>query len=212
MPLINHSLPNLVQGVSQQADALRFEGQCDVQENALSSIVAGLQKRPNTRHLAKLLSEGVANDSKIHFINRDDDEKFVIIHSGTKIRIFNLVTGAQAKIKALDHEDTTYELEYECQTDDYNPGTQTGERYYCASSDPRTSIKFLTISDTTFILNKNKIVEANEVNTANYEKAALVFVKQGDFGRTYQIEFGAPTTFAQISFQVRNYVYDDSDD
>ncbi len=44
MPLINTSLPNLIQGVSQQPDAVRYDGQCEEQENALSSVVDGLQK------------------------------------------------------------------------------------------------------------------------------------------------------------------------
>ena len=44
MPLINTSLPNLIQGVSQQPDAVRYDGQCEAQENALSSVVDGLQK------------------------------------------------------------------------------------------------------------------------------------------------------------------------
>jgi hypothetical protein len=46
MPLINTSVPNLIQGVSQQPDASRFAGQCEEQENALSSVADGLKKRP----------------------------------------------------------------------------------------------------------------------------------------------------------------------
>ena len=55
MPLVNTSVPNLVQGVSQQPDTARYDGQCEEQENALSSVVDGLTKRPSTRHIAKLL-------------------------------------------------------------------------------------------------------------------------------------------------------------
>jgi hypothetical protein len=130
------------------------------------------------------------------------------------MRIFNLLTGAQAKIMARDQEETTYADEYQLQSDDFNSATQAGERFYGYAANPRNAIKFLTVSDTTFLLNTRKVVEENSVKTADYEKAALVFVTQGDFGKNYNIEFGTPTTFAQVSFGIRNYVYsyDDDDD
>ena len=84
MPLINTSVPNLIQGVSQQPDATRFAGQCEEQENALSSVAEGLKKRPNTRHIGRLLGQAIADNSFVHFINRDD-EKYVVIHDGTSI-------------------------------------------------------------------------------------------------------------------------------
>ena len=54
MALINTSLPNLIQGVSQQPDTLRFDGQCDEQINALSSVTDGLKKRPNSMFIKQL--------------------------------------------------------------------------------------------------------------------------------------------------------------
>ena len=72
MPLINTSVPNLIQGVSQQPNSTRFSGQCEEQENALSSVAEGLKKRPNTRHVAKLLDNAISENSFVHFINRSD--------------------------------------------------------------------------------------------------------------------------------------------
>ena len=72
MPLINTSLPNLIQGVSQQPDVVRYNGQCEEQENALSSVVDGLVKRPNTRHVARIIQEAISADSFVHFIDRTD--------------------------------------------------------------------------------------------------------------------------------------------
>jgi hypothetical protein len=97
MALINTSVPNLIQGVSQQPDASRFAGQCEEQENALSSVAEGLKKRPNTRHVARLLEEAISSNAKIHFINRTEDERYVAIHDGS-LRIFNLDTGVEATI------------------------------------------------------------------------------------------------------------------
>ena len=104
MPLINTSVSNLIQGVSQQPDAIRFAGQCEEQENALPSIVDGLQKRPGCQHIVTLLNEASLDaNSKIHFIERDQDERYVVIiknkTSSTKsIAAFNLSTGNQATI------------------------------------------------------------------------------------------------------------------
>ena len=102
MPLINSSVSNLIQGVSQQPDAVRFPGQCAEQENALSSVVDGLQKRPATQHVATLLTE-VALDAnaKVHFIERDNNERYVVIIKGTDnktISAYNLTTGKQTRI------------------------------------------------------------------------------------------------------------------
>ena len=92
MPLINTSVPNLIQGVSQQSDATRFAGQCEEQENALSSITGGLTKRPNSEHINKLLNGDLGINSFVHFINRSPFEKYVVIlnSSTNKLHVFDL--------------------------------------------------------------------------------------------------------------------------
>jgi len=102
MPLINTSVTNLIQGVSQQPDAVRFSGQCEEQENALASVVDGLQKRPATRHIATLIADAEIDDTaKVHFIERDNDERYVVIIKGSTtktISAYNLENGTQATI------------------------------------------------------------------------------------------------------------------
>ena len=44
MPLINHAIPNLINGVSQQPETLRLSSQAEAQENGMSSVVEGLKK------------------------------------------------------------------------------------------------------------------------------------------------------------------------
>ena len=46
MPLVNHAIPNLVNGISQQSESLRLGSQGESQINGVSSIVEGLSKRP----------------------------------------------------------------------------------------------------------------------------------------------------------------------
>ena len=176
MPLINTSLPNLIQGVSQQPDALRYDGQCEEQENALSSVVDGLVKRPNTRHVARLLEEAISADSFVHFIDRTDAEKYVVIHDGTKIRTFNLISGSQGTVDGASS---------------YTP--VSGDYLY--TTNPREDLKALTIGDSTFIVNTTKTVsESPDVTTSPSVGKAVLFVAQGDYEKAYDVEILMPST------------------
>ena len=166
MPLINTSVPNLIQGVSQQSDATRFDGQCEEQENALSSVAEGLKKRPNTRHLARLLTTAIDEKSFVHFINRDDDEKYVIIHDNTSIKAWNL-DGTPCTINGASSYD------------------EAGS--YLATANPLKDLKALTVADGTFLLNSEERVGLGSTYSPELEKEALVFVKQGDYSKNYNL-------------------------
>ena len=98
MPLINTALPNLIGGVSQQPDVTRFDGQCEEQENALSSVVDGLSKRPYTKHVAELIDTAISDNSFIHFIDRNETERYVYIQDGQDVHIFNTITGERCVV------------------------------------------------------------------------------------------------------------------
>lgn len=185
MPLINTSLPNLIQGVSQQPDSSRYDGQCEEQENALSSVVDGLRKRPNTRHVVQLLTEAISNNSFIHFINRSDIEKYVVIHDGSKLRAFNILTGNEATING-------------------STGGYSVSSTYLDVTNPRNILKALTVADNTFILNTNKLTQKSNAFTPELEKEAIVFVKQGDYEKEYEIDFSTGEA-VQISFSILRY-------
>ena len=74
MPLVSRTIPNLVQGVSQQPEILRLNSQATEQINGFSSVVEGLKKRPPTNYIAKLSGSSLSN-SFIHTINRDTNER-----------------------------------------------------------------------------------------------------------------------------------------
>ena len=182
MPLINTSVPNLIQGVSQQPDATRFVGQCEEQENALSSVAEGLKKRPNTRHISRLLTTAIDSNSFVHFINRDDNEKYVVIHDGSTIRAWNILTGLEATINGT--------------TGGYTPVTDS----YLDSSSPKAQLKALTVADNTFLLNTSVQTSIDEATTSpKLDKRAFVFIKQADYGKSYTIETGTGDT---IRFEV----------
>jgi hypothetical protein len=177
MPLINTAVPNLIQGVSQQPDATRFAGQCEEQENALSSVADGLKKRPNTRHVARLLQTAIDEDSFVHFINRSDTEKYVVIHDGNCIKAWNIITGNEATINGS--------------TGGYTPASSS----YLDVVNAREDMKGLTVADNTFLLNTKKSVQADNTDISDpVNKDAFVFVKQGDYSKKYAIVFNENQT------------------
>ena len=177
MALINTSLPNLIQGVSQQPDALRYDGQCEEQENALSSVVEGLTKRPNTRHVARLLQSAIDADSFIHFVDRSDAEKYVIIHTGDKMYAYNLLSGAAASI----WRDGT----------EYTDGWTIPEGHYLRmDSSTRKNINAVSVSDSTFFVNKTVKVKESTSKTEDLVEEAIVTVVQGDYEKRYQVNLG----------------------
>ncbi len=191
MPLINTAVPNLIQGVSQQPDSSRFDGQCEEQENALSSVADGLRKRPATQHVAKLLDEAITKDSFVHFINRDDDEKYVVIHTGTGIEAWNVVSGGKCLINGV-----------------FDPLTPPN---YLATDNPRESLKALTVADNTFIVNKDVSVGLSQTKTAPLDKKGFVYIAQGDYEKKYQVNVGGningtvPSNQATFDIAVEGY-------
>tara|TARA_R100000353_G_scaffold175968_1_gene148042 strand:+ start:1917 stop:2822 length:906 start_codon:yes stop_codon:yes gene_type:complete len=142
MPLITKAVPNLIQGVSQQSDKQRLEGQGREQENAMSSVVEGLRKRPQTEHLAQLLETAISSNSFIHFINRSESEKYVVLHDGTKLRIFRI------------HSDNEGEIGKECNikvgVQSYKDGYTIGQVPVNTSDSTRLAVSENTITVTDF--------------------------------------------------------------
>ncbi|QDP58034.1 MAG: putative tail tubular protein [Prokaryotic dsDNA virus sp.] len=180
MPLINTPVANLIQGVSQQSDGTRFAGQCEEQENALSSVANGLMKRPNTRHVARLLTSAIDSDSFVHFINRSDAEKYVLIHDTTHLRAYNVITGAEATING-------------------STGGYAVSSTYLQTSVPRQQIKAATVADSTFLLNTDYFVQAKTDTTDALPNEALVFVSQGAYEKAYTITLSGSTAASTIT-------------
>ena len=169
MALINTSLPNLIQGVSQQPDTLRFDGQCDEQINALSSVTDGLKKRPNARFIKQLESTALADGAFVHFINRDKQERYVLIINNNILKVYNIFTGATVDSETINSGDYLHIAD---------------------TTKPRDIFKALTVNDNTFILNTTKKVGREDTKSAalSADNRAIVFVKQGDFRTEYTIE------------------------
>jgi len=181
MANITTSVSNLIQGVSQQSPKVRFVGQCEEQINALSSISDGLKKRPCTRVISDL-EEAVINPTDyIHFVNRSENERYAVVLSDTVARAFNLVTGQEATINGV------------------TGGAELPE--YLKNNDSRKNLKSMALADTSFFLNTTvNTAMTTDVTEAQDDSTALVFIKQGDYEKKYELIFnGSQVTRATVS-------------
>ena len=192
MPLINTSLPNLIQGVSQQPDAVRYDGQCEEQENAMSSVVDGLQKRPAAEFIfdvekgtSHLIDTDVSKDAFFYVYKRTDDERYCFTQDADVLRIHNADTGEQCTVT-----DASGTNEF---TITNNNVATSGT--YLASVTPQQNFKPLTIGDSTFLLN-TAIATNNSTATISDDLSndSLVFIKQGDFSKRYGVKINNTTT------------------
>mgnify|MGYP003642434454 CR=1 FL=1 len=187
MANITTTVPNLIQGVSQQSPTVRLAGQCEEQINGLSTVTKGLTKRPPARLIDNLGAVALEGDF-LHFINRSETERYVVTveHRTTGdgtgvIRVFNLETGAEASVEGA--------------TGGY---TVSGEYLKLATANKsHEQLKALTIGDSTFLLNTEVTVgKTTEKSEALDSSRALVFVKQGDFSKKYGLKFRDKGTFS----------------
>jgi hypothetical protein len=113
MTLRSDAIPGFHNGISQQAPANRRPNQGELQENGLGTLVDGLMQRPGTEHLAVLTSNAVGG-AFVHMINRDVDERYIIILTGVvaePIEIYDLA-GAKKTVQfgTLD-EDNVFSVD-----------------------------------------------------------------------------------------------------
>lgn len=161
MALISQSIPNLVNGVSQQPFTLRLSSQAELQENGLSTTSQGLRKRPPTKHVKKILSSTITG-SYIHTINRDEVERYVVVITNGDLKVFDLA-GNEKTVAFPD-----------------------GKTYLNAAT-PSASFKAVTVADFTFIVNKTVTITQRTDRSTARPAEALISVKAGNYGKGYKI-------------------------
>lgn len=162
MSLISSTIPNFVNGVSQQPYTLRLSSQGAGQLNGLSTVSSGLRKRPPTEHLAKV-SALQLSDAFIHLLDRDGIEQYQVILANGSLQVFDL-NGVE---KTVNFTDSAYLS---------TSGALTSE-----------SFAITTVADYSFIVNKTKVVAANTTVVSTRPPEALINVKLGNYGKTYSV-------------------------
>lgn len=174
MTLVSGTIPNLINGVSQQPQTVRNPSQATAQVNALSTASRGLRKRPGS-NLVAVPGVGlpVANPDHYaaHAYKRTEDEQYHILVYGPtgQVRVTNLNDGTVVNL------------------------TNT----YLITANAQRDIRFLTVADNTFILNTSTVVSPSASASAPLLDAAknaspnlsdlYVVVAQGNYGKTYSV-------------------------
>uniref|UniRef100_A0AAU7VEJ0 Tail tubular protein n=1 Tax=Enterobacter phage vB_EclP_26 TaxID=3161160 RepID=A0AAU7VEJ0_9CAUD len=169
MPLYTQSIKNLKGGISQQPDILRFADQGEEQVNGWSSESEGLQKRAPSL-FKKLVGGDFGPAPKFHLINRDEQEQYYVVFTGTTVRVFSL-DGEEIPVTADDLS-------------------------YITSRSPRDDIRVVTVADYTFIVNRTKVVsKGTDLSYPGYnsKSRALINLRGGQYGRTLKVSINGGT-------------------
>ncbi|GAB7497878.1 phage nozzle protein [Bilophila wadsworthia] len=164
--LVSSTIPNLISGVSQQPWNVRLPTQAEEQVNCQSSVTDFLKRRPATRHLARIRDTPAANGIASHHINRDETEQYIVTADASGINVFDLE--GNAKTVSV---------------------TGTGAAGYlaAAATTPNRDLRFLTINDYTFVLNRRVTVKTLPDLSPKRPPEAIVFIKQASYNTTYSI-------------------------
>lgn len=178
MPLVSQAIKNLKGGISQQPDILKFPDQGTQQINGYSSEVHGLQKRPPSIHVGRLgASRSLGENPFIHLIDRDKTEKYYCIFTGTDIKVIDMAGN-------------------------YKTVTAPDGWSYVTTSNPRDSLRMVTVADYTFIINKNVIVTESSTHTwpsyPSVNRRAILNVRGGQYGKTLTVTING-TNIASIT-------------
>lgn len=162
--LVSSSIPNLISGVSQQPWNVRLPTQAEEQVNCQSSVTDFLKRRPATRHLARIMDNPSSGTVAVHAINRDDAEQYIVTADTAGIRVFDL-KGTPKTVRTQG----------------------TGAAYLAAAASPDQDLRFLTLNDYTFVLNRKAVVKTLSALSPKRQPEAIVFIKQASYNTTYEL-------------------------
>jgi hypothetical protein len=170
MPLISSSIPNLINGVSQQPAALRLASQCEQMVNCMASPVEGLKKRPSAQHIAKLFNGSAgAGRPFTTIVDRDGAIKYLVLIQDNAIKVF----GLDGSVKTVT--------------------TPDGTSYLDITGEPSSTFRVASVADYTFIVNREKTVAMSGTTSPTWGTKSMVFIKSAEYATTYSITVNSTT-------------------
>ena len=162
MSAFEGSQKNMLQGVSQQLQRERLEGQVSAQVNMLSDLVTGVRRRPGSE-LKKVLAYGNAQAGRI--LSWDGDI------AGRRIK--TVLNGVDGVLRLYSDDWSTVIAEL------YSP--------YFVFTD-RTMIQHTVTDDRMYVLNRGNVptISARSSDNANSSKG-FWFIKAGTFATRYSV-------------------------
>lgn len=219
MALVSKSIPNLINGVSQQAPALRLESQGEEQENGLSDVVDGLKKRPPAEFIKALIkieslptpTTGIyinyhgtgtpvtvpiyANEYTWHTYKRSDDELYTVAVEIDQAAPIVLVYDEGGNLRYQSNFGS-----FKANGDVISLTTHSTSSYLGNAS----KLKFTTVADATFIVNTDKTVALPSTSQgvlSHDTRKSLVYLKSVNYGRNYNVTLlnSSGSSFAGIT-------------
>lgn len=166
MALQRKPVPNLVQGVSQQAAEQRRDSQCEAQVNCMNSPKDGAVPRHGADLTAKV--EGDFSTAFTYEIFRGSAERYRAIISEGGMEVYNVETGALCTLDIIAGADAYLDI--------------TGGAL------DKDSFVAQTVDDTTFIANKTILPAMDPaIVSAAQDRTALIFFKAGAYLAKYRL-------------------------
>ncbi len=190
MASVSGSIPNLINGVSQQPPSLRLESQCEEQINGLSDVVTGLSKRPPTELLSTLktgdplgttyIDPAELAKAYVHTYKRSAVEQYAVVVVPDEIT---------PKVYVYDKEG---QLRYDAGVGSWDASgvlisSNTDSTVYLTTTDGLANFKSTSVSDRTYLVNRSVTV-AKDTTIFNPARPneALFFLKQANYNKSYE--------------------------
>ena len=172
---ITQTIPSFINGISEQPDHLKFQGQLRDIVNAIPDVTLGLYKRPGSKRIGTApLTNVQSGGSWFHYFRDETEGSYVgQVAADGQVRVWRCSDGT-------------------LMTTAYGTGGQTAIQNYLATSEPE-NLQFLTINDTTFVssrdsTNSNTLIGTTGTTDDRPEAhCAMVELLRTENGRQYGI-------------------------
>ena len=174
--VVSQSIPNFLNGVSQQTPTQRGINQGEIQINLQNNIVDGLSKRPSLDYLATLDAVNVLpNTTKFWSIQRDESNQYIVAFYSGGLKVWDLA-GVEKTVTI-----------------------QSGAGYL-TSTNPRTDFKLANIADYTFIANKATTVLADTTTSAARNYDFHINCVTTNYGNEYTVKLTHPAMQTALGY------------
>lgn len=172
--VVSQSIPNFLNGLSQQTPTQRGINQGEDQVNFQNGLVDGLSKRPPLDYIATVDDTNIySNKTKFWQIQRDADNQYIVALYNGGIKVFDL-EGNQKTV------------------------TIASGSSYLTSTNPRENFKLINIADYTFIANTATTVAADSTTSAAKVEEFLIVCKLTNYGREYKVALKHPNMSQEL--------------
>ena len=154
-------VPSLIQGISQQSTFSRPQASAEDQKNCLNDLLDGARARYGSRVLGSW--DWDTEDAFVHQIERSETENYIVVIKGSNLKVLNLADGTDCTVTG--------------DISAYLPHTGKTSQAFCAA----------TVEDTTFIGNRQKIVQMDSATSPAREHWGLVHFRSASYFTTYTI-------------------------